>query len=129
MRLVAALLLAAGPALAGPALNAEAFDRLTLGQTMTWADFDTVYGVEQYLPNRRVRWTFSGDSCMEGYWYPQGETICFQYEGSDQPFCWVMVHTATGLTAADTDDGPDAIPVVIAATTEPLACFGPDLGV
>jgi len=129
VRLAVVLFFAATPALADPALDGDAFDRLTLGQTMTWAEFGRVYGVEQYLPDRRVRWTFAGDTCLEGSWYQDGEAICFQYGGGRKPACWVMVQTDTGLTAADTDDGPDVAPVVITATTEPLACFGPKVGV
>ena len=129
MRLIAFFFLAASPALAEPAMDAETFDRLTQGQTMTWAEFGSVYGVEQYLPDRRVRWTFAGDTCMEGIWYQEGEAICFQYENGRKPACWVMAQTATGLTAANTDDEPEVAPVVITATTEPLACFGFDVGV
>jgi hypothetical protein len=39
---LAVLFLAATPALADPPLTAEAFDALTLGRTMTWAEFGTV---------------------------------------------------------------------------------------
>ena len=72
MRL-AVLLLAATPAFADPPLKAEAFDALTFGRTMTWAEFGQVYGVEQYLSDRRVRWTVLGDDCKAGHWYQAGD--------------------------------------------------------
>ena len=63
MRLLFAICLISGPALAEPLLTADDFDALTKGRTMTWSEFGTVYGVEQYLPNRQVRWTVVGDDC------------------------------------------------------------------
>jgi hypothetical protein len=124
-----ALLLVATPALAEPPLTAEAFDALTLGRTMTWAEFGTVYGVEQYLPNRRVRWTVLGDDCKAGHWYAEGDAICFQYEDDPAPDCWVITLDGSGMLARYTTNPPDAEPVVVQETTEPMACFGPEVGV
>jgi hypothetical protein len=121
-------LVAATPALAEPALTASDFDALTLGKTMTWAEFGTVYGVEYYLPDRRVRWTFSGEDCITGHWYPQGDAICFQYEDRDTPACWVIRQDGATLTAADTDDPPETPPVIVTETNAPMACFGPEVG-
>jgi hypothetical protein len=123
------LTLAPDTASADPALTAEAFDALTQGKTMTWSEFGTVYGVEQYLPDRRVRWTILGDICMTGHWYPQGDAICFQYEDRDTPACWFIGQQGSTLTALDTEDAPDTPPVIIEETTEPLPCFGPEVGV
>ncbi len=124
-----ALCLAAAPVLAEPALTAEDFDALTQGRTMTWAEFGQVYGVEQYLPDRRVRWTILGDACETGHWYAEGSAICFLYDGRSDPVCWEITRSATGLLARSTARAPDAEPVVIEETTEPLACFGPEVGV
>ena len=123
-----ALLLVGTPALADPPLTAEAFDALTLGRTMTWSEFGQVYGVEQYLPNRRVRWTVLGDDCKSGHWYPEGGLICFRYEDGAPPDCWEMTATGTGLLARHTTHALGTEPVVVTETTEPLACFGPEVG-
>lgn len=128
-RLLAALLLAAGPALAETPLTAAEFDALTLGRTMTWAESGSVYGVEQYLPNREVRWTVLGDDCKTGHWYMDGPAICFLYEDDPAPDCWEITRSDAGLLARFAADPPGSEPVVVAETTEPLACFGPKIGV
>lgn len=129
MRPLLALLVLATPAFADPLLTAEEFDALTLGRTMSWSEQGTVYGFEQYLPGRKVRWTFVGDECKDGTWYQQGDAICFQYEGDPAPDCWTITRSDPDLLAQYTTSPPDTPPVVVSATTEPLACFGPKVGV
>lgn len=128
MRALLSLALIAGPALADPLLTAEDFDALTLGRTMTWSEFGTVYGVEYYLPNRQVRWTVVGDDCKAGHWYPDGDAICFQYEDDPAPDCWEISASAGSLLARYTTNPPETAPVIVTETTEPLACFGPKVG-
>jgi hypothetical protein len=122
------LLLTATPAFADPPLSAEAFDALTLGRTMTWAEFGTVYGVEQYLEGRRVRWTVLGDDCKAGHWYPSDDQICFQYEDDPAPDCWTITLNSPGMIARYAGTPPEAEPVAVEETTEPMACFGPEVG-
>jgi hypothetical protein len=129
MRFALAFLLAATPALAETPLTAESFDALTQGRTMTWAEFGTVYGVEQYLPDRRVRWAVVGDDCKAGHWYPDGPAICFQYEDDPEPDCWIITRSATGLVARYTTNPPEADPVVVEETDALPACLGPEVGV
>lgn len=128
MRSALLLLLIASPALADEPLGAEAFDSLTLGRTMTWAEFGQVYGVEQYLPGRRVRWTMLGDDCKMGHWYPDGALICFQYEDDPAPDCWTITEATSGLHARAAGTAANSAPVVVEETTEALACFGPEVG-
>lgn len=133
MRRLLALCLASfaglgGPALAEAALGAAEFDALTLGRTMTWSEYGTVYGVEQYLPGRRVRWTVLGDDCKAGHWYAEGSEICFQYEDDPAPDCWTIRLDGAGLLARYRSAAPEADPVVVTETTEPMACFGPEVG-
>lgn len=124
-----ALWLGAWPALAEPSLTAEAFDALTQGRTMTWAEFGQVYGVEQYLPGRRVRWTVLGDDCVTGHWYVEGSAICFLYEDRSDPACWDISAAGSGLEARLLGTPPETAPVRIEETDTPLACFGPEVGV
>lgn len=95
---------------------------------MTWAEFGTVYGVEQYLPGRRVRWTVLGDECKTGHWYAEGSAICFLYEDRLEPVCWEITQGPTGLLAQLTTPSAGTEPVVIEDTNQPLACFGPEVG-
>lgn len=129
MRAALALILLATPVLAEPTLSAEEFDALTLGRTMTWAEFGSVYGVEQYLPGRKVRWTVLGDDCRTGNWYPDGGAICFLYEGDIDPYCWEITGSGAGFRARLATDPPESEPVVVEDTTEQMACLGPEVGV
>lgn len=135
MRILLALLLATGPAFAEDPLSAEDFDALTRGRSMTWAEFGTVYGVEQYLPDRRVRWAVVGDDCKTGHWYEDGPAICFKYEDDTEPDCWIITRTGDGFSARYTLNPPDTLnesvadPVTVAETLDPPACLGPEVGV
>jgi hypothetical protein len=128
MRTVCALLFAATPALAEPPMTAEEFDSRTLGRTMTWAEFGSVYGVEHYLPGRKVRWTVLGDDCKTGHWYQDGAAICFLYEDDIAPDCWEIATSGPDLVARYTTNPPEVDPVIVSETTEPFACFGPEVG-
>jgi len=129
MRSLLALCLFTTTATADPLLTAEEFDALTLGRTMTWAEYGQVYGVEQYLPGRRVRWTELGDDCKLGHWYADGPAICFLYEDNPTPACWEISLSGSGLRALDTEDPPGSEPVQIEDTSAELPCFGPEVGV
>jgi hypothetical protein len=128
-RLALAVCLAAAPALAEPSLTAEAFDALTQGRTMTWSEFGQVYGVEQYLPDRQVRWTVLGDDCITGHWFVRGPEICFLYEDNPTTHCWDITLGGTGMLAHYSSKPSGTAPVEVTETTEPMACFGPRVGV
>lgn len=133
MRLALLFALLAAPALAAPVqaeplLTAGEFDALTLGRTMTWAEYGQVYGVEQYLPNHRVRWTVLGDDCKLGHWYQEGTAICFVYEDDPEPDCWDISLSGTGMRAHYLTDPPATEPVLVEETTETMPCFGPEVG-
>jgi len=129
MRSLLALCLITTTATADPLLTADEFDALTLGRTMTWAEYGQVYGVEQYLPDRRVRWTVLGDDCKLGHWYADGPAICFLYEDNPTPACWEISLSGSGMKAHDTEDPPGSEQVVIEDTNEAMPCFGPEVGV
>jgi hypothetical protein len=116
------------PASADPLLDAAEFEALTEGRTMTWASYGQVYGVEQYLPGRRVRWTELGDDCKLGHWYMQGPAICFLYEDDPTPACWEITLSGAGMLAVEISDPPGEEPVVVKETTETMPCFGPEVG-
>ncbi len=111
-----------------PMTGAE-FEAFVTGKTMTYAEYGSIYGTEDYLPGRRVRWAFTEDVCRFGTWYEDSGNICFLYEGDPQPKCWTVWQDGDRLAARYIDNPPDDEPSVVEETDEPLACEGPDVGV
>lgn len=129
IRLALAMMLAAPMAQAETPLDADAFDAAVTGRTLIYGTDIGPYGIEEYLPGRRVRWSFLDGDCVDGTWYPQGDAICFAYDGRTAPECWVF-HLDDGRLGARPVSQPDDPPLyVIAESPEPLICRGPHLGV
>ena len=125
MLLPSALAAAAPP----DALTGPAFEAYTTGKTLTFAQRGEIYGAEQYLPGRKVRWAFKGDVCRDGSWYEEAGKICFVYEHDPTPQCWTFWREDGRLTGLYTGDGPGSELSEVAQSPDPLACAGPDLGV
>ncbi|MFN3577812.1 MAG: hypothetical protein ACK4TJ_12650 [Tabrizicola sp.] len=126
--LLLTVVFAAAPARAEAPLTAEEFDALTLGRSMTWSENGVVYGLEQYLPGRRVRWAAVGEDCILGHWYADGPAICFRYETDSEPDCWIITRSAAGFDAHYATNPPGTPPVTVAETPDPPACPGPEVG-
>jgi hypothetical protein len=132
---ILALTLAACPALAesvpsAPPMSAAEFESYSTGKTLTYGLGGEVYGIEQYLPGRRVLWAFKGDECREGYWYEAGQEICFVYEDDlDGPQCWTFHRIDGGIRARFAGDPNGADLSEVAQSSSPLICAGPDVGV
>ncbi|MCL7464377.1 hypothetical protein [Phaeovulum sp. NW3] len=119
----------AAPPLHTAPLDAAEFDARTQGRTITYSAYGQPYGVEQYLPGRRVLWAFEGGACKEGTWFQQGEMICFDYRDDGGLQCWTFHDTPEGLMARFLGD-PGAEPLVsLSESPEPLDCPGPEVGV
>jgi len=130
MRMLALLLALPIAAQAQATMTAEAFDRATLGKTILYGTAEGAYGIEEYLPGHRVRWSFLDGDCLDGQWYASGPAICFVYEDQPAPHCWLFRDAAGGITAEFLEDGGDPGPLVaLSATEEPLYCTGPKVGV
>lgn len=80
-RLALLALAAASPALADDPMSAAEFEAYVTGKTLFYSHLGVEYGVEQYLPGRRVKWAFLDGDCRDGRWYQQDDMICFTYEG------------------------------------------------
>ena len=126
--LLAILLLSPLAATAAEPLSAEAFEARTTGRTLTYGVGGTVYGVEQYLPGRRVIWAFVKDQCREGVWYEEAPgRICFTYDHDGAPQCWNFYDEPGGLRARFLGGmGQDLVEVD--QSVEGLSCPGPDVG-
>lgn len=116
------------------AADAQAFDRYTQGRTIHFAWEGQAYGVERYLPDRRVIWSFLDGRCVDGDWYPQesatGPQICFIYEGRDAAQCWDYEITGEGLSVSiQRGDGPALRLTEQLGVQEEMFCLGPEVGV
>jgi hypothetical protein len=109
MRLISLALIlfvtAAPQARAEAPLTPEAFEAEVTGRTLTYATPEGPYGIERYLPGRRVTWGFLDGQCYEGEWYPEGDAICFVYDGIDEVQCWRFWRDGEGLRAEFTGAG------------------------
>jgi hypothetical protein len=129
-RLALGLFLLAGAAAADAQMSASEFEAYVTGRTIHYAgQGQEAYGAEQYLPNRRVIWTFLDGECVEGLWYEDDGLICFVYEMDLVPQCWSFWRAEGGLTARFENDPAATALYELSQTDEPLTCQGPDLGV
>ena len=87
------------------------------------------YGAEEYLDNRRVRWSFLDGKCKDGRWYEEQGQICFVYEDNPDPQCWTFEQGTTGLIARfqGLSSGTDVYEAQ--DSDEEMLCLGPEVGV
>ncbi len=116
-------------AVADTPLTAEEFASKVEGKVLTYGLAGEPYGAEEYLPNRRVRWSFLDGDCDEGYWYPEGDAICFVYQDTPTPQCWSFFDTGEGLRADFLTDPDDQSLYEVDRGNGPLSCPGPEVGV
>ncbi len=110
-------------------MGAEEFDRYTQGKTLFYGFDGTAYGVERYLPGRRVIWSFLDGRCQEGAWYEEAGQICFIYEDNGHPQCWSFMLTPDGLNARFQND-PQATELYESSDVDDeMICLGPEVGV
>ncbi|MCF3593656.1 hypothetical protein LZG00_06560 [Rhodobacteraceae bacterium LMO-12] len=118
-----------GLALAQSALDADAFEALTDGKTFYFSSGGEPYGAEEYLEDRRVRWSFLDGQCLEGRWWQEGSLICFVYEDDPRQHCWTFQMDGGGLRAQFADDSGGRVLYELRQSTKPLHCLGPKVGV
>ena len=126
---LALLAVSALPAAAADSMSADVFEDYVEGRTLTYHDGGVAYGIEQYLPGRKVRWAYIGDQCWDGYWYEENANICFVYEGSPEPKCWKFSDDGGKLSAVFMGDGNGRELYEVTNSPDPLTCLGPDVGV
>jgi hypothetical protein len=126
---LAASLVLPVPGFAEPPLSAAEFEAHVIGKTVTYQRQEFIFGIEEYLPDRRVRWSVTADRCQYGIWYPQGDDICFVYEYDPTPACWTFWLRGGALVALSVDGLPGEELYEVDASTQPLPCPGPDVGV
>jgi len=131
MKTLAILLfaLSASPALAQKALTPAEFEAYVTGKTLYFGQAGQAYGVEQYLKNRRVRWSFLDGNCKDGRWYVETDLICFVYEDNSTPQCWSFEMTSNGLRAEFQGKPGTGTLYEVNETADPMQCIGPQIGV
>ncbi|MFN5996058.1 MAG: hypothetical protein ACK47C_15390 [Paracoccaceae bacterium] len=124
MRLALALaILLAAPAGAETRMTADDFDAFATGKTLTYRSASGVFGTEEYLPGRKVRWSDGSAGCYSGLWYPKGEDICFYYQGVDEPACWRFLRTDDKVIADFSGDA-ETLFLDVVASKDKLPCNG-----
>jgi len=125
-----AVVSAVTPVRADTPMNADEFDAYVTGRTLTFSHQGQPYGIEQYLPERRVLWAFIGDQCAEGIWYQREDMICFVYDHNPDEQCWHFYATGSGLRGVFVGpDGPGTELYEVKNAGAELACQAPGLGV
>ncbi len=119
----------AGAATASEPMSASEFERYVDGKTLYFGMSGEAYGVEEYLPDRRVRWSFLDGKCKEGVWYEDNRQICFVYEDNPEPQCWSFFREGSGLRAVFENDPNSTVLYEANQNDEPMLCYGPDVGV
>jgi len=126
------LLLAASPLLAldGP-MSAAQFDAYSNGKTFYYGAGGEAYGVEEYMDDQRVRWSFLDGECKEGRWYEEkAGLICFVYDDTPgEPQCWSFYLGPQGLVARFENDPERTELYEVQNSEEPMMCLGPKVGV
>ncbi|MBO9468354.1 hypothetical protein TRP8649_03163 [Pelagimonas phthalicica] len=117
------------PALAAEALSGPEFEAYVKGKTLYFGMAGQAYGVEEYLDDRRVRWSFLDGKCKDGFWYEEASQICFVYEDTPEPQCWSFYKEGKGLRAVFENDPSSTVLYEAQQDDEPMLCLGPDVGV
>lgn len=128
IKVLLTLVFLAAPGFAQTPLTAEEFEAHVTGRTITYSQFGQVFGVEEYLANRQVRWSVTKNLCQYGSWYPKDGAICFVYEYDPTPHCWAFWLEGGTLNALSVNDLPGAELSAVERTDTPLTCPGPEVG-
>lgn len=110
-------------------LSADEFQDFIGTSTVYYGRNGNPYGAEQYLPNRKVIWSFLNNECQYGVWYDRKDQICFIYEGQSSEICWHFMEVDGNKAARVIGDDPENDLVALTQNDEPLHCPGPDVGV
>ena len=123
MRNLALLFLLATPAAAQDRMTADAFDAYVTGRTITFSTAtNPTYGIERYLPGRRVMWSDFGGTCQYGVWFESKGDICFRYEHDPEHKCWTIYNEPGGLRGVYTTHPNTTVIFEEPDREDPLLC-------
>jgi hypothetical protein len=111
------------PAIAQDAMNATEFDDYVTGKTITFrTELNPEFGIERYLPGRRVMWSTFNGICQYGVWFESKGDICFRYEGDPEHKCWEIYGEADGLRGVYTTNPNTTVIFEVPDRQDPLIC-------
>ena len=123
MRSLALMILLATPAMAQDTMDAADFDAHVTGRTITFLTPDNPsYGIERYMPGRRVMWSSFDGTCQYGVWFESKGQICFRYEGDPEHKCWLMYDEPGGMRGVYTTRLPATVIFEDPERDDPLVC-------
>lgn len=117
-----AVLPAAAFAQPDPPISAQDFEAFVQGRTFDTHGQTGRYGIETFLPSRRAIWR-DADQCLEGTWRPEGDQICFDYQGEPFPYCWTY-HSRGDWLMAWLDGDRSTAPIMLYPAEEVVTCEG-----
>ena len=110
-------------ALAEGTMDAAEFDAHVTGRTVTFrTDGIAVYGIERYLPGRRVMWSSLDGICQYGVWFESKGDICFRYEGDPEHKCWTIYDEPEGMRGVYTTRPPYTVIYELPDRNDALIC-------
>ncbi len=116
-------LLLATPAVAQEGMSAAEFDAYVTGRTITFRTVtNPTYGVEHYLPGRRVMWSTFDGICRYGVWFESKGDICFRYEHDPEHKCWTIYDEPDGLRGVFTTRPDTTVIYEVPDREDPLIC-------
>ncbi|SPF78296.1 hypothetical protein [Pseudoprimorskyibacter insulae] len=129
MKTLGLILALLAPATALPAMTGAEFQDYVTGKTIYFDQAGQPYGVEQYLPGNRVRWSLLDGNCKDGSWYEDGPHICFVYDDNPTPQCWTFEQRPDGIRAIFANDPDRLVLYEVSQSDKPMLCLGPEVGV
>ena len=123
MRNLLLVLTLASPAVAQDGMTGAEFDAYVTGRTITFrTDLNPSYGIERYLPGRRVMWSTFDGICQYGVWFESKGDICFRYEHDPEHKCWTIYDEPGGLRGVFTTRPNTTVIYEIPDREDPLIC-------
>lgn len=123
MRSLVFWLALAAPAVAQEGMTAEEFDAYVTGRTITFSTAtNPSFGVERYLPNRRVMWSTFDGTCQYGVWFESKGDICFRYDDDPEHKCWTIYDEPRGLRGVFTTRPNTTEIFEVPDRNDPLIC-------
>jgi len=113
----------ASSALADERIGAAEFDAHVTDRTITFrTELNPLYGIERYLPGRRVMWSDLSGTCQYGVWFESKGDICFRYEGDPEHKCWAIYLENGIMRGVYTTRPPFTEIFEVPEADEPLIC-------